>query len=519
MQRFRAPAAFTRTNALGLAIGMMACGTTTDAEPLAAPQYSYDVAFEVIDSIDLQETQLVVNVAPVARIDPEGGFLLADRMEQQVRRYSEQGRILEFAGAKGGGPGQFMNLATAGRLESGQVLAAESSGGVALFTRDLDSVAYTLRLPLTRLEDLEVLDDTLVAFAAARPGREGLYGPRIHIFNTRTSKIQNSFFAPLPDAPSFDAAVMAGWTKISVHRGRLAAIFATSDTVYLFRLDGAPVAQLPLPSGTFRRVPEGPGPRGTADPQRAAVWLSTFDLMSDIAWVSDSVLVVLYQSVRPTAALERVWHLVAMSDQGRGLFEIRESPKFIAVDTPRDRLFFQAPGAMAPNKWYIARLRGEHSATHGPAVAAGDPLPSGWHMRMSGAPHLRAVWVLRTRDCMHCQSFDYELRRLQGRHGNTVPVTVVHVGANDGEDEELNAFLRQRRIKAMVVGVPEESLTGPWLNAATPELYLVDGDVVLWAASWRAFLGEELAASADSAATVLLSKSGRPAIGSGAQKQ
>jgi hypothetical protein len=461
--------------------------------------------FQVVDTITLEENEKVVNVAPAVRSDPQSGFLLADRMEGQVRWYSADGRILGFAGAKGGGPGEFPNLSAVGRLASGQVLAADRAGRITVFSVALDSVVRTVRVPLDRLEDLETLDDSLVAFTGAAPGREGLDGPRIHIWNSKSSGLIRAFFSPMQDAPNFDAAVIAGWSKIAVRHGLMAAIFATSDTVYLFGFDGTPQRKLPLPSRRFRRVPEGSGPRGPADPLRAAEWLSTFDLMADVTWMSDTTLAVTYQSVQPTAALDRVWHLIGVTLDGRGLFEIPGSPKLLAADPGTGRFYFQNPGSMVPNRWHVARVRTPEASAGAAAVVVGDSLPEAVRRRLNGRAGLRAVWILRTRDCMTCQSFDYELRRLQARHGTTVPITVVHIAPRSGDRDALRAFLGQRRVSADVVEIAEEDLPEAWRHASTPELYLAGQDRVLWVGSRRAPSESGLAAPADSAAAVLLS--------------
>lgn len=306
------------------------------------------------DPIHLQENADVINVTPEVSLDRDGAFLVADEREGQVRRYDREGRLLWHVGRKGSGPGEFRTLSRVLRLPSGRVLATEWSNAVAVYDSTGARLERTLRSPFSHVEDMDVVDDTTVIVSALLRG--SVMGPRLHVWNPERNTVRASFFAPLPGAPNRTAAVVAGWTKAAVRGDTVAAVFSLSDTVYFFSLRGHPMGALPIPYSGFRRVDAG-GPVPTGDPVRRARWLASFDLVSDVHWLPDGRLLLPYQSFSAERALARTWHLFAMDRRGRRIFEERDAPRLLAVDSVSGKLYFVARGAEAPNQWAAAYLR------------------------------------------------------------------------------------------------------------------------------------------------------------------
>jgi hypothetical protein len=150
---------------------------------------------------------------------------------------------------------------------------------------------------------------------------------------------------------------VAGWTKASLRGDTVAAIFATSDTVYLFTTAGRELGKVPVPSRFFRHGPaQGPG-RTLTDPVAQARWMSQFDFVEGVYWLPDGSLLVAYQNPVPERALQRERHLVHMGRDGRRLFETRGGPRLLEVDGRTGNLVFVDAGAEVPNRWAVARLR------------------------------------------------------------------------------------------------------------------------------------------------------------------
>lgn len=303
-----------------------------------------------VDTITLEESADVINVWPVVRADPRGGFLVADGREAQFRRYGPRGELLAYFGRQGDGPSEFRVPAVAVRLASGEILAADLSGRIVMFDSAASSVVRVIRTMLTRLDDMVQLDDSLVLLA----GSTTPDSPRIHALHLGRDSVVRSFFEPWGGTPHTTVAVMAGWTSMALRHDTVAAIFAPSDTVYLFyATTGEPVAQLPIPSDLFRRptaLPEG----ARRDARARTAWMSTFDLVASVWWAPPDRLIVPYQTFIDG---EPRWRLLGMSRGGRLLFDVAEAPRLLAVGAREDKLYFVSEGSMTPDHWSVAVLR------------------------------------------------------------------------------------------------------------------------------------------------------------------
>jgi hypothetical protein len=305
-------------------------------------------------TLHLEENDSALNVNPVVALDPRGGFLVADAAggEGQIRRYADDGRLLWKVGRKGGGPGEFESLALAVRLGSGEVLAADRGGQLTVFDSAGAALIRTIPTPLKNIEGAVVVNDSIVLFSAVR---DSAAAPRLHLWNLRRDRITASFFAPFSHSPNRGAATTAGWTEAAVRGDTIAAIFATSDTVYFFTTSGRSLGRVPLPSRAFRRV-TSQGPKNGQD----IGWLESFDLVATVHWLSDGTLLVPYESLDAGKGLmrvERKWHLLKMTRSGELVFELLDAPRLLQVDPRRDALYLVDPAAEAPNQWLVARLR------------------------------------------------------------------------------------------------------------------------------------------------------------------
>lgn len=331
-----------------------ALGCSPPAADAARALASWDQAVAVSRRFALQENEDVVTVSPSVQFDGRGGFLVADGPEGQVRRYGARGELLWKAGARGGGPGEFSNVQNVVRLRSGEVFAADFHGRFTVFDSVGRRVVRTIRSPLSFVEDVQPLSDSTILISGILNGDHS--APRLHVWNVDRDRIVRSFFAPFRRARNPVAATIAGWTKASVRGDTIAAIFALSDSVYLFTTAGTPVRALALPSPRFRRVGRDV-PENGDDPRTRARWLASFDYVADVFWMHDGDLLVPYQSIVPDGAYTREWHLLRLGRSGEQKLEMRSVPRLLAVDSRADQLYFVAPGAEAENEWVLASLR------------------------------------------------------------------------------------------------------------------------------------------------------------------
>lgn len=316
---------------------------------------------DVVDwgrEIRLEENDEVLNVAPMVSLDPRGGMLVADAREAQLRRYAPTGELLWKAGRRGSGPGEFSSPNAIVRLPSREILAAEFSHRFTLFDSTATRVLKTIDVPFRRVEELEVLNDSLLLVGAIVSG--DFDAPLLHVWNYRTNAVVRSFgYSPFSQTRNETAPHLASWGKASIRGDTLAAIFALNDTLHFFTPDGRRIGARPIRSRHFCRVPpETPGSAAPGSDQGR--WLSTFDYVDNVHWLANGDLIVTYMSLDLAQGLERPperrWHLLRLRRDGTWDLEIRD-PRLLAVDRDSEELYFVAPGAEAPNRWITARFR------------------------------------------------------------------------------------------------------------------------------------------------------------------
>jgi hypothetical protein len=339
----------------GLAAG--ACG----GERAAPPAVSHEV-FTPLDShvawgrtVTLEENAAVVNVLIRATPDPRGGFLVSDEQEDQVRRYDAAGRLLLSFGHRGSGPREFTGLNRAFRFSSGELLAVDALSHAAVLDSAGVALIRTFRVPVGPVKLAFLVNDSLLLLGGRLADeRAGDPDARLHLWNLRANRLARSFFPVrgTTEAHRF-AANTAGLLGAALRGDTLAAVFALSDTVYLFDFAGHRLGAVPLRAAGLRRFdPTMRPPR--MDIVSAREWFGRFSLVSDVYWLRDGGFLVQYQD---RVGVEPHWRLVRITRDGRRLFESKDTPYLVAVDPATDTLWFVRPGSPTPNAWTSARLR------------------------------------------------------------------------------------------------------------------------------------------------------------------
>lgn len=302
--------------------------------------------------VEMEENDRVINVTPRVTLDPRGGFLVADAREAQVRRYGADGGLERVIGRKGSGPGEFRQLSSVHRLPDGRIVAAEMGGKVSVFDADGGKLLHARQAPVAPLYDADRLDARHLLLAGRRVGTGGT--ALVHVYDVETGAITRSFFGiPRHEPELAGGYALAGTADVAARGDTVAAVFALSDSIYLFGPEGAELGRVAIPFERFRRLTRPmPASGATLDAFRA--WSETFSAISHLHWLKDGSFLVQYFDIE---GVEPQWRLLHMDRTGRRLFEGVDTPKLLAAGGAADELVFVHPAADAPNVWVSARLR------------------------------------------------------------------------------------------------------------------------------------------------------------------
>jgi hypothetical protein len=304
--------------------------------------------FQTLGTISLQENADVINVSPSVSARPGGsGFLVVDQREARARLYRDDGRLLRQFGRKGRGPGEFQRPIAGYELRGGHLLIADLANGLLQFASP-DSLLSAAHPPLMPIYGVVPLSDSVALLAGRGTGTAPAL---LHVWNVSRGAPVRSFFTTPGDSIQRIAARNFGWAGAAVRGDTIAAVFALADTLYLFDLAGTRLRAIPLRIAGFRSMHELPGPAAD-DPVRLGRWLEQFVFLNSVFPLPDGTFLVQSERQRGT---ESEWNLLRVDTDGRTSFDLRNTPRLLAVRG--DRLYFADPAAEAPNRWIVARLR------------------------------------------------------------------------------------------------------------------------------------------------------------------
>jgi hypothetical protein len=299
--------------------------------------------------VEMEENERVINVTPRVTLDSRGGYLVADGREAQVRRYGEDGTLMQVVGRKGNGPGEFRDLVGVHRLADGRIVVAGMGGRISVFDESGRKLLRTRESGLMPLYESAVLAGPRLLLA----GRGGTGGTSlVHVYDVDAGTLERSFMnVPRHDPGQAAAYAFAGSADAAARGDTIAAVFALSDSVYLFDPRGTRLGTIAIPFQRFRRLTRPMPVTGTAEDFRA--WSETFSAVSQLHWLPDGSFLVQYYDMK---GVEPRWRLLRMTRDGRPRFEGVDTPKLLAAGGDGSLLFVH-PAAEAPNVWVTARLR------------------------------------------------------------------------------------------------------------------------------------------------------------------
>lgn len=329
------------------------CGEGVDAKPAAAaavlrPAAVIDEVVRWRGDVKLEESRQVINVFPQVNFAPGGAFLVADGREAQIRVYGGAGELRSWFGSRGEGPGEFFRPAAALPHDGGRVLTVDFAGKYAVFDTASRRAIETGRLPVTAVYTAKPLPDHQVLLVGRIMGAGNEY---LHVWDLREKRLVRSFFAPPVRRGFEEDAVMSGVMDASVRGDSIAALFALSDSIFLFTRGGARVGALPIRARGMRPMGEKFPGGGREEYMR---WQESFSVPSRVFWLSDGSFLVQYYDM---VANDQRFSLVRLSRDGEPIFEIPRTPRLLALSPDGGTLLFTNPGAEAPNEWRLATLR------------------------------------------------------------------------------------------------------------------------------------------------------------------
>ena len=228
------------------------------------------------------------------------------------------------------------------------MLTVDFAGKYAVFDTASRRAIETGRLPVNAVYTAKPLPDAQLLLVGRNVEAGSTY---LHVWDLREKRLVRSFFSPPVRRGFEDEAVIAGVMDAAVRGDSIAALFALSDSVFLFTRDGARAGALPIRARGLRRM-ESKFPGG--DRESLVKWQEAFSTLSRVFWLSDGSFLVQYYDMLGS---EQRFSLVRMRRDGEPIFEIQNTPRLLAVSPDGETLLFTKPGAEVPNEWRLASLR------------------------------------------------------------------------------------------------------------------------------------------------------------------
>lgn len=306
-------------------------------------------------NLELEERANVTTVAISVESISHRRFLIADQQEVQVRVYDLEGNLDAFFAPGGEDQGKLQTLSTAIEMPTGGYFVIASSSRAALHD-ETGRLKRTYTLPIVSVYSAAVigLDSIVIGGRLASGGDEIL-----HIFELQTGKIVRSFLRPALKPLARRASTFAGFVDIAVRGDTIAALFAFTDSIYLFSKGGVFQTAIPIPARGYRSLSQRPPRR--MDRLAAMEWATTFSIYSYLYWLENGHFLIQYQDRKE---LEPVWSTVLLDRWGTWLNESANTPMILTIRSPEDDhqdaaedLYFVRPGAFDQHLWTRATIR------------------------------------------------------------------------------------------------------------------------------------------------------------------
>lgn len=319
-------------------------------------------------SLTLEEPQGVFTVEPRVRLDPQGGFIVTDFDEGEVRFYSKEGALTSRFGERGSqGPQALTGPAAAIALPSGEILVPEVlNGNVSVFTREGELVEEYRTVVAQGTNRLRLLPDGSVLLIGSKTMSPGAH-PLLHRFDPKTGTTTASFFPhPVPLGEYGGYLFGIGDVAAADVRGdRIVAVFGLEPVLHVFDTDGQNQESVPLSLPNFEAVPDISGQVDSR--QEFEDVTERHSQITDVFWLSEDVILLQYYDSVDFSTGRVQFNLAGVTRSGETLFDLANTPKLFAVDPETGNLFFSHPDHDFPNRWAVGRLTNQYGSASTPA--------------------------------------------------------------------------------------------------------------------------------------------------------
>lgn len=296
----------------------------------------------VARSIELQESDSALLVAPYLTLGQGRDVWVADALEQRISRFDGNGRLILAFGRKGQGPGEFVAPMRVLPLSPDSILVVDPGRGALL----LDSSGLqlgSLEVPLGTLTDAVRVGPTLVAIAGRSLSPHSPH--RVAILDPSSGETEAVLVAPSLPAALQLLESSFGFVKLAARGDTLAAIHSLVDSVWI-RHPGGAVGVLPL---RFRDA-RPPLPTDYLSRSRRDV-VRELRRHHDLFWLPDGTFLV---QTGTGGAGEETWDLFLFDASGNEVGAWRGVARMLALRA--DTAIFVDPGSLAPNRWVEVRV-------------------------------------------------------------------------------------------------------------------------------------------------------------------
>lgn len=311
---------------------------------------AFNEAFEVIQTLELEETDEAMTVQPMVRLGGDGTFLLAEPLEGQVNLYGTDGRLRRVVGGRGEGPGEFRFPFSAHPTLDGDIVVADLMLARLTFFPGSGGDPEVAPSPIMTVQGAQDLGDEryLLTGTHAPEGRPRL----LHIWNRGTGEIERSILPMGVPEESLGYAMSFQGASATLEADTIWAVWALSDTLYKFNRRGDLLSRIPLPMLRPMGSPSRAGEGGTA-PGADAGGINELTQLYGVYVLEDGNLLIQSMQTRNTDA---VWDILILDRESQLLLSAGNMPQLLAVE--RDLLYFDDPASVLPSRWLVARWRG-----------------------------------------------------------------------------------------------------------------------------------------------------------------
>lgn len=318
------------------------------------PELPLGAYFEMLGRIDLEENDEVLTVFPMVSLTPGGQWLVTDLRESQVRLYSERGKLLQFFGGRGEGPGELNLPLRSVQLANGSIIVPEVTGRVHHFSVD-GSHQQSWDRVLPWIVDTHPYSDSTFLLLGPALRAKGAY-PLIHEVDS-AGKIVTSFFPhPIPMGTYGNVLnAVSELVTVTDMGQKLLVGFGPLPNLYVLDRHGdvERVVEYELPG--FRPISALEGRQLT----NANIMSATleFSRIHDVIYLGDGRALIQYVDLLDLQTWEKRYSLAHVDLAGNVLFELRDSPKIMAATGEAGSVWFSDPAQLVDNSWIKARVR------------------------------------------------------------------------------------------------------------------------------------------------------------------